>query len=93
MCNYYLKDHKMKIINDTNTTLEYVVTPSGTTLPNSKVLASGRVWRNTARDVDINASEQVPNVYVKPVEDNNENFAFRQVSGLNSTVRITITEE
>ena len=81
----------MRIINDTNNSAEYIVTPSGRPLNESKVLASGIVFANEARIVDVESKFPF-NVYLKPVS-NNEDFAFRQISNTSATVRVRIEEE
>ena len=43
----------MKIINDTNDTLYYLVTPSGTTLSGSQVIASGWIYPFAAGEVSV----------------------------------------
>lgn len=84
----------MKIINDTNATLEYLVTPSGTTLSGSKIIASGRVFPNTARElkVDANAAGIGPNVYVQPVTENAGNYILRQAANASSVLRVRMDE-
>jgi hypothetical protein len=85
----------MKIINDTNATLEYLVTPSGTTLSGSKVIASGRIWANTARefDVDPGAAGTGPNVYVQPSTQGAGAYVYRQAANASSVLRVRMDEE
>lgn len=82
----------MKIINDTNATMEYLVTPSGTNLANSQVIASGRVWANTAREFDVDGGGIGPNVYFKPASQD-DNYVLRQASNDEAVLRVRIDEE
>jgi len=83
----------MKIINNTNGTLNYLVTPSGTTLSGSKIIASGRIWANTAREFEVSGAGQGPNVYFKPVSQGSEGYVIRQAANADSVLKIEINEE
>jgi hypothetical protein len=83
----------MKIINNTNGTLHYVVTPSGTTLQNSQIVASGTIWENTAREFDASKAVTAANVYFKLDSTNAPGYAMRQSASPNSVLKIEITEE
>ena len=83
----------MKIINDTNSTMEYLVTPSGTTLSGSKVIASGRIWANTAREFQVEGAGTGPNVYVQPVQQGAGTYILRQAANGDSVLRVRMTEE
>ena len=83
----------MKIINNTNGTLHYLVTPSGTTLSGSKIIASGTIWANTAREFGVTGAGDGPNVYFKAESQNSQGYVFRQAANANSVLKLEITEE
>jgi hypothetical protein len=84
----------MRIINNTGSVLQYVITQSGTTLSGSRVIASGGVMANSATVFQLPTAGINPIVYVKAFPyQGNQGFIGRQVSDANATVNITITEE
>jgi hypothetical protein len=84
----------MRIINNSGSTLQYVVTPSGTTLSGSPVIASGSISPNSAEVFSVPNAGQNPIVYVKAYPyQGNKGYIGRQVSDGNATVNLTITEE
>ena len=84
----------MRIINNTGSALQYVVTPSGTTLSGSTVIASGGVSPNSAQIFSVPGAGLNPIVYVKAFTfQGNKGFIGRQVSDGNASVSITITED
>ena len=83
----------MKIINNTNGTLQYLVTPSGTTLSGSKVIASGQIWANTAREFDVSQAGIGPIVYFKAESNDSEGYVSRQAANAESVLKLEITEE
>lgn len=86
----------MKIINDTTETLYYLVTPSGTTLSGSKVIASGWIYPFAAGEVSVTNAGSGPIVYVRGSsgqQSNGPTYISRKVTNGDSIVRIRITEE
>jgi hypothetical protein len=83
----------MKIINNTNGTLQYVVTPSGTILKDSPIVASGTIPGNTAREFDASKAVTAANVYFKLDSQYAPGYAMRQSANPNSVLKIEITEE
>lgn len=88
----------MKIINDTTETLYYLVTPSGTTLSGSKVIASGWIYPFAAGEVNVPNAGSGPIVYVRGSSgqgsgQSGPTYIGRKVTDDTSIVRIRITEE
>jgi hypothetical protein len=84
----------MRIINNSGSVLQYVVTQSGTTLSGSSIIASGSVGANSAQVFNVPNAGQNPIVYVKAYQyQGNKGYIGRQVSDGNATVNLTITEE
>jgi hypothetical protein len=83
----------MRIINNSGSTLQYLVTPSGTTLSGSPIIASGYIQVNSASQFNVDGAGTHPIVYVKSVSQGSKGFTGRQVSNGNATVNITMTEE
>jgi hypothetical protein len=86
----------MKIINDTSETLNYLVTPSGTTLSGSKVIASGWIYPFSAGEVTLTNAGNGPIVYVRGQSGQTPGgptYISRKVTNSDSIVRIRITEE
>jgi hypothetical protein len=82
----------MKIINDTGDYIGYIVTPSGTVISGSKIIASGSVPPNAAFEFTVSGAGIQPIVYVKSVTPQNQGYISRKVATANSVVRIGITE-
>jgi hypothetical protein len=83
----------VKIINNTGTSLSYLVTQSGTTLSGSSVIASGYVSPQSATDFSVPTAGSNPIVYVKAYTQNgNKGYVGRQLANGNSTVAITFEE-
>ena len=83
----------MKIINNTSKPIGYIVTPSGTVISGSQIIASGSVGGNSATEFQLPNAGLNPIVYVKSVAQYNQGYLSRQVANGNSVVSITITEE
>lgn len=83
----------MKIINNSGSFLQYVVTPSGTTLSGSTIIASGYVSPNGTAQFQVDGAGRNPLVYVKSVTQGSKGFTGRQVASGDSTVSITMTEQ
>jgi len=83
----------MKIINDTGNTIAYLVTPSGTVLSGSPIIASGYVVPNGSIEFVLTNAGVQPLVYVKAVGEYTQGNISRQVANGNSVVRIGITED
>jgi hypothetical protein len=84
----------VKIINNTGSVLQYVVTPSGTTLSGSTIIASGGVSPNSAKIFSVPNAGLNPIVYVKAFQDGgNKGFLGRQTSDGNASVTITFIED
>jgi hypothetical protein len=86
----------VKIINNTGTGLNYLVTPSGTTLSGSQIIASGFVSGNSATEFDVPSAGLNPIVYVKAFQYpqyGNKGYIGRQLANGQSTVAITFAEE
>ena len=84
----------MRIINNTGSVLQYVVTPSGSSLSGSPVIASGSVAPNSAQIFSVPGAGLNPIVYVKAYTfQGNKGFIGRQVSDGNASVSITFTED
>ncbi|HYH44675.1 MAG TPA: hypothetical protein VEG34_03255 [Thermoanaerobaculia bacterium] len=82
----------MKIINNTGNFVQYLVTPSGTTLSGSTIVASGSIRPNSAEIFPVNNGGPNPIVYVKSIGQGSKGYTGRQVADANSTVALTITE-
>jgi len=85
----------MKIINDTTETLYYLVTPSGTTLSGSKIIASGWIYPFAAGEVSVPAGNG-PIVYVRGSTSQTSGgptYIGRKMANQDSVARIRITEE
>ena len=86
----------MKIINNTGYGLTYVVTPSGTSLSGSQIIASGYVSGNSATEFDVQNAGTNPFVYVKAYTSpqfGNRGYIGRQLANGKSTVAITFEED
>ena len=86
----------MKIINNTGYGLTYVVTPSGTSLSGSQIIASGFVSGNGATEFDVPNAGANPIVYVKAFtapQFGNRGYIGRQLANGKSTVAITFEED
>jgi hypothetical protein len=81
----------MKIINNTNDRLYYLVTPSGTTLSGSKVIASGVVDKDNTLEFPLNNAGQRPIVYVKSIGPYDQGYFSAQPEDGHATVTISIT--
>ncbi len=79
----------MKIINKTNDRLYYLVTPSGTTLSGSQVIASGVVDKGNSLEFPLPAGKS-PIVYVKSIGQYDQGYFSAQPADDNSTVTIAI---
>lgn len=79
----------MKIINKTNDRLYYLVTPSGTTLSGSQVIASGVVDKGNSLEFPLQAGKS-PIVYVKSIGQYDQGYFSAQPADDNSTVTIAI---
>ncbi len=80
----------MKIINKTNDRLYYLVTPSGTTLSGSPVIASGVVDKDNALEFPLQKGDS-PIVYVKSIGQYDQGYFSAQPADEHSTVTIEIT--
>lgn len=80
----------MKIINKTNDRLYYLVTPSGTTLSGSQVIASGVVDKNNALEFPLPDGKS-PIVYVKSINQYDQGYFSAQPADGHGTVTITLT--
>lgn len=81
----------MKIINQTSNQIAYVVTPSGTVLSGSKIVASGTVSAHGSQDVKFSSNPgQKPIVYLKGSDQYNQGYLGTQVTDENSSVEINI---
>jgi hypothetical protein len=86
----------VKIINNTGYQLDYVVTPSGTTLSGSQIIASGFVGGNSAKEFNVPNAGDNPIVYVKAYTSpqfGNRGYIGRQLANGKSTVAITFEED
>lgn len=83
----------MKIINDTGTGIAYLVTPSGTVLSGSPIIASGFVGANSSTEFNVPNAGIQPIVYVKGTGQFTQGNISRQVANGASVVRIGITED
>jgi hypothetical protein len=86
----------VKIINNTGTGLNYVVTQSGSPLSGSQIIASGFVSGNSASEFDVPNAGVNPIVYVKAFtypQLGNKGYIGRQLANGKSTVAITFEEE
>lgn len=82
----------MKIINNTNGTVQYLVTPSGTTLSGSEIVASGWVESNGGHaDIYLPTVGLKPIVYLKSESPNSEGYVLTKAVDGNSTVTMAIT--
>jgi hypothetical protein len=81
----------MKIINNTNTMVEYLITPSGCSP--SSALASGWVSANSGLEFSVSNAPVGPWVYLKFNPSVNSGYVCRQVSALDSVLNIQITEK
>lgn len=80
----------MKIINQTNDNLFYLVTPSGTVLSGSKVVASGVVNKGNTLDFPVQAGSR-PIVYVKSIGQFDQGYFSAQTADSQGTVTVTVT--
>ena len=81
----------MKIINNTSNEVAYVVTPSGTTLSGSRIVASGTVSARGSQSVHFSSNPgQKPIVYVKGASQYNQGYLATQVTDENSSLEIQI---
>ncbi len=84
----------MKVINNTSYQLTYLVTPSGTTLSGSQIIASGFVAGGSAKEFNVPNAGANPVVYVKAITLNgNKGYIGRQLANGASTVAITFEED
>jgi hypothetical protein len=84
----------MKIINNTGYQLTYLVTPSGTSLSGSQVIASGYVGGGSATEFDVPNAGANPAVYVKAITGfGNKGYIGRILANGKSTVAITFEED
>lgn len=82
----------MRIINNTSNEIAYVVTPSGTTLSGSRVVASGTVPARGTQPVQFSSSPgKSPIVYVKGASQYNQGYLATQVTDENSSLEIQIS--
>lgn len=79
----------MKIINQTNDNLFYLVTPSGTILSGSKVVASGVVNSGNTLDFPVQAGLS-PIVYVKSIGQNDQGYFSAQTKDSQGTVTVIV---
>lgn len=82
----------MKIINKTKDDLYYKVTPSGTVLSGSKVIASGVLKAGHSESFPLTNAGKSPIVYVQSINQYNQGNFGLQVADGNSTVQISMTE-
>jgi hypothetical protein len=82
----------MKIINKTSDDLYYMVTPSGTVLSGSKVIASGVVKAGHSDAFPLENAGKSPIVYVKSINQYNQGNFSAQVTDGNSSVEISMQE-
>ncbi len=80
----------MKIINKTNDRMYYLVTPSGTTLSGSKVIASGVIEKDNALEFPLPEGKG-PIVYVKSIGPYDQGYFSAQASDGNGTVTVSVT--
>ena len=83
----------MKVINNTGYSLSYLVTPSGTTLSGSQIIASGYVSGGSATEFSVPTAGTNPIVYVKAYPTGgNKGYIGRQLANGDSSVTITFEE-
>jgi hypothetical protein len=80
----------MKIINHSSDTISYLVTPSGTTLSGSKVVASGTIGANQTLEFPVQAGEG-PIVYVKSITPVDQGYFSAFPKDSNGTVEVSVT--
>lgn len=81
----------MKIINDTTNTIQYLVTPSGTVLSGSPIIASGTINPNNTLDFPLTNAGKGPWVYVKSQEPYNQGYLSIQTADGGATVTLAMT--
>ena len=83
----------MRIINDTNSTVEFLVSASGAVFSFDNMVASGTIDGNTASEVDLSSTLYSPQVYLRFIPTTDSGYVRRQVASPESLVRIEVTEE
>lgn len=81
----------MKIINDTSNKIAYQVTPSGTTLSGSKVIASGTIEPNNTLKFPVDDAGKGPWVYIQSAETYNQGKLSVQTKDGDATVTLKLT--
>lgn len=82
----------MKIINTTNGTLSYIVTPSGTILQDSEIIASGTIKSLASAEFNASGVVTVGNVYLKMDNTSTAGYAMKHGVSPNSTITVQIIE-
>jgi hypothetical protein len=82
----------MKIINKSQSKIYYQVTPSGTVLSGSEVIASGIIDANNSLEFPLENAGKNPIVYVKDATSYNEGNLALKVKDGNSEVLLSMTE-
>jgi len=82
----------MKIINSTGDPIAYLVTPSGTVISGSPIVASGTIGANSALEFQVSGAGLQPLVYVKSIAQYNQGYFGIKVANGQSSVRISLTE-
>lgn len=82
----------LKIINSTGNPVAYLVVPSGGGL--TEAVASGSIGANNAVEFKVDdPTLKVPDVLVRSTTPKDEYYFRQTLAGVNSTARISITEE
>ena len=82
----------MKIVNHTESDIYYQVTPSGTVLSGSKVIASGVVKAHNTIEFPLENAGNRPIVYAKGASAYSQGNLSTQVTDGHSTVAISMEE-
>ena len=83
----------MKVINNTGSALQLLVTQSGKPLPTATIVYSGSIGSNTAVEFDPKNAGEGPLVYVRSAETNDKGYILRKATNSNSTISLSFIEE